>query len=375
MSSTSTATTSHPVPQATDDNPVVTIVIGMAGSGKTTLMKQLLQYQSKYKKSSYSINLDPAVTYLPYSPNIDIRDTVRYKDVMKQYGLGPNGGILTSLNLFATRFDQVLNIIDRRKSTLSHLFIDTPGQIEVFTWSASGTIITDSIASTVPTVLLYIVDTPRNESPSTFMSNMLYACSIMYKTQLPFLLVFNKSDVCSSNTIELWMNDIDEFTAALKSDESYMSSLTRSMSLVLNQFYDTIKCVSVSSITGDGFDTLFEMVEQLKMEYYNDYVPIIQQKLDAKIAQENLIKQANIDKLNTDLLESRGQTVVIQGNTTTDDIIDSDSESIDDTDYDTIEQRDNDERDYNEFMERLTITEQLQMKRDQRAVKQAAQQK
>ena len=32
---------------------------------------------------------------------------VNYKNVMKQYGLGPNGGILTSLNLFATRFDQV----------------------------------------------------------------------------------------------------------------------------------------------------------------------------------------------------------------------------------------------------------------------------
>jgi len=26
---------------------------------------------------------------------------------MKQYGLGPNGGILTASNLFATRFDQV----------------------------------------------------------------------------------------------------------------------------------------------------------------------------------------------------------------------------------------------------------------------------
>ncbi len=33
---------------------------------------------------------------------------VNYKNVMKQYGLGPNGGILTSLNLFATRFDQVI---------------------------------------------------------------------------------------------------------------------------------------------------------------------------------------------------------------------------------------------------------------------------
>ena len=38
----------------------------------------------------------------------DIRDTVKYKEVMKQYQLGPNGGIVTSLNLFATRFDQVL---------------------------------------------------------------------------------------------------------------------------------------------------------------------------------------------------------------------------------------------------------------------------
>ena len=38
---------------------------------------------------------------------MDIRDTVNYKNVMKQYGLGPNGAILTSLNLFATRFDQV----------------------------------------------------------------------------------------------------------------------------------------------------------------------------------------------------------------------------------------------------------------------------
>ena len=53
------------------------------------------------------MNLDPAVMTLPYGANIDIRDTVRYKEVMKQFNLGPNGGILTSLNLFATKFDEV----------------------------------------------------------------------------------------------------------------------------------------------------------------------------------------------------------------------------------------------------------------------------
>ena len=37
-----------------------------------------------------------------------------YKQVMAQYGLGPNGGIVTSLNLFATRFDQVMGFIEKR---------------------------------------------------------------------------------------------------------------------------------------------------------------------------------------------------------------------------------------------------------------------
>lgn len=53
------------------------------------------------------MNLDPAVKSVPFGANIDIRDTVDYKEVMRQYQLGPNGAIMTSLNLFATRFDQV----------------------------------------------------------------------------------------------------------------------------------------------------------------------------------------------------------------------------------------------------------------------------
>lgn len=58
--------------------------------------------------SGYVINLDPAVTNLPFGANIDIRDTVRYKEVMKQYNIQANGAILTSFNLFATKFDQVI---------------------------------------------------------------------------------------------------------------------------------------------------------------------------------------------------------------------------------------------------------------------------
>lgn len=58
----------------------------------------------------------------------------------------------------------------------SYVLLDTPGQIEIFTWSASGAIITDAVAASFPTVVAYVIDTARTTAPATFMSNMLYAC-------------------------------------------------------------------------------------------------------------------------------------------------------------------------------------------------------
>lgn len=81
----------------------------------------------------YVINLDPAVLNVPFESNIDIRDAVNYEEVMRQYNLGPNGGILTSLNLFATKVDQVIGLLEKRaqpdptgeKKPLQHILIDT----------------------------------------------------------------------------------------------------------------------------------------------------------------------------------------------------------------------------------------------------------
>ena len=146
----------------------------MAGSGKTSLIQRLNSHLHAKKTSPYIINLDPAVTHVPYSPNIDIRDTVKYKNVMKEYNLGPNGAILTACNLFATRFDQVMGLLEKPRATpLDYVITDTPGQIEIFTWSASGQIITELMASSFPTLIAYVIDTPRCLNPQTFMSNML----------------------------------------------------------------------------------------------------------------------------------------------------------------------------------------------------------
>ena len=85
----------------------------MAGSGKTSFVQRIHAHLHQKERPTYLVNLDPAVYQVPFDPNIDIRDTVNYKEVMKQYGLGPNGGIVTSLNLFATKFDQVSQLPPR----------------------------------------------------------------------------------------------------------------------------------------------------------------------------------------------------------------------------------------------------------------------
>ena len=245
------------------------IVLGMAGSGKTTFVEKLEEEIANKDKESYIINLDPAVMDTLYEPNLDIRDTVKYKEVMTSNNLGPNGAILTCLNLFSTNIDKVISILEPKKD-LDFIVIDTPGQLEVFSWSASGKLIADSFSLLYPSILIYIIDMPRCNNPNTFSSNMLYALSIMYKMKLPLLIAFNKSDLAKDSKVIEWMNDYESLQAELKKKDDYMSTFSSSLSLLLNEFYKTIKFVKVSSKTGEGFDELIKMCDDIKSKYQDE---------------------------------------------------------------------------------------------------------
>ncbi len=290
------------LPSMSREGPMVVLVIGMAGAGKSTLMHRINLSVNESKKRSYFINLDPAVNSVPYAANIDIRDTVNYKEVMSQYGLGPNGGILTSLNLFSTRFDQVIQLLEKRADTLDYIFIDTPGQIEVFTWSAGGQIISEILGATFPTCILYVVDTPRCTSPTTFMSNMLYASSILFKTFLPVVCTFNKEDVVPSKFAQEWIEDFEAYQEALDADEgeSYIGPLNRSLSLALSEFYKSMKTCGVSALTGEGIGDLFRAIEAAKTEFKETFVPEIARRLADKKQQEAVKRDEDLAKLQQD---------------------------------------------------------------------------
>jgi GTPase SAR1 family protein len=63
----------------------ITQILTRLGSGKTTFMQRLNVHLHTQRKPPYVLNLDPAVITIPYEANIDIRDSINYKEVMKQY--------------------------------------------------------------------------------------------------------------------------------------------------------------------------------------------------------------------------------------------------------------------------------------------------
>lgn len=311
--------------------PICILNIGMAGSGKSALMQRLQSECNRRGDTSYVINLDPAVHRVPFDPQVDIRDTIDYRRVMEEFHLGPNGAIMTCLNLFTTKFGQVLELLEKRapsilndadenatgKATgnaeedhedalvpLDYILVDTPGQIEVFTWSASGSIITTSLASTYPTILLYIIDTSKCTSPVTFMSNMLYACSIMYRTRLPLVIALNKCDVQSGEFAVEWMKDFEAFQQAMEGNEEqmgYMGSLVMSMGLVLEEFYEQLSVVCCSAVTGQGMEELFDAFQDAADEYYSEYLPDLKKAHMKQTFEEKARQKESMERLMQDL--------------------------------------------------------------------------
>ncbi|XP_024516946.1 GPN-loop GTPase QQT2 [Selaginella moellendorffii] len=82
------------------------------------------------------------------SPRLEIHAMKQWPRVLQQTEW-------TSLNLFATKIDE---IVEKRDNEVDYVLIYTPGQIEIFTWSASGAIVTEAFACTFPSSVICVVD-------------------------------------------------------------------------------------------------------------------------------------------------------------------------------------------------------------------------
>jgi len=90
------------------------------------------------------------------------------------------------------KFEKIIKRIKKTTNEYNYVILDTLDPMKAITWSAGGSIIMELLASEFSTIITFVIDTARNVNFVTFMFNMLYACFILYKTNLPFIIVMNK---------------------------------------------------------------------------------------------------------------------------------------------------------------------------------------
>jgi hypothetical protein len=54
------------------------------------------------------VNIDPANDHLPYPCAVNIADLITLDDVMEEYGLGPNGGMMYCMEYLEKNLDWLL---------------------------------------------------------------------------------------------------------------------------------------------------------------------------------------------------------------------------------------------------------------------------
>jgi len=230
-------------------------VTGTAGSGKSMLTSKILEYYQKNGVFASVLNLDPGVESLPYSPDVDVRDYVDIVQIMKQYDLGPNGSMIMANDLIATKIEDIQNEIHGVNP--DYLIVDTPGQIELFAYRASGPFFIQNIDAGEKTNI-FLYDGTMIVSPNNFISISLLATSIKLRLGLPTINVMTKTDLIPDKIDQVlkWSSDPISLEEELKTLEGETYSLATDILRTLNIGEFAGDLIPISNLTGEGMVNL-----------------------------------------------------------------------------------------------------------------------
>jgi len=233
----------------------VTYIIGTAGSGKSLLTSTFVDWLQMKNLQVISVNLDPGVITLPYTPDVDVRNYVSIEEIIRKYGLGPNGSIIMAADLIALQIDTLRSDIEAFNA--DYVVVDTPGQMELFAFRASGPYIAEELCYD-PKALIYLFDASFSSNPLNYVSNMFLAVAVRTRFLLPQLYVLSKVDLLPTDRVEAildWGSETENLDIAidaeLKGNRRLLSfEIERLIKRTLNIGFDLIP---ISSKTLDGF--------------------------------------------------------------------------------------------------------------------------
>ncbi len=234
----------------------IIFVTGTAGAGKSLLVSKIYEYYTSNGAFAAILNLDPGVENLPYSCDIDVRDHVDIISLMKQYDLGPNGALIMANDLIASKIDKIQDEIANVNP--DYLLIDTPGQIELFAYRASGPFLVENLDAEEK-VNIFLYDGSLITTPVNFVSIALLATSIKLRLKISTINLITKTDLVGAKMKEIlqWSTNLKSLETAISDEadgETYTLTTNILRSLNFGGFAQGL--IPISSVTGEGMVNL-----------------------------------------------------------------------------------------------------------------------
>lgn len=239
------------------------VMLGPAGSGKSTLTATFGKWL--YKEMGFKVcyvNLDPGVKHLPYEPDYDVRSIITVEDVMERETLGPNGAIIRCMDILVERAREIVNEINKLR--VDFRLIDTPGQMEPFTFRKTGPELISELLKTGSVINIFLVDLGLASSVSDLLVVELMGLVVQLRLLAPTLIVLNKADkLKTSLDIDRLLTDPDYLVSKLKNEvRGTISDLALSLWNVFSQYSQSSRLVKVSAKTGEGFESLYDLIHE-----------------------------------------------------------------------------------------------------------------
>ncbi len=242
----------------------IIFIIGTAGSGKSLLTSSFGEWLINQKQDVAIVNLDPGATSLPYTPDIDVREYVSVDDIMENYGLGPNGALIMAADLIADKAAKIGEELEILNPDI--VLVDTPGQMELFAFRASGPYIVNELTKEEKAII-YLFDSVFSTNPLNYVSNMFLSSAVFTRFLLPQIHVLSKCDLLPEeelNHVLCWSEDVASLERSI--DERLDNTkrlLTRNLMHAIYSIGLNFDLVPVSSRTNEGMTDLNAYIERI----------------------------------------------------------------------------------------------------------------
>ena len=172
------------------------LVIGPAGSGKSTFCHLIQEHCDATKRTVHIVNLDPAAEHFSYRPTLDIRDLVSVDDVMEELDLGPNGALVYAMEYLLENSEWLEEELDGYGPD-DYLLFDCPGQIELYTHLPVFRQLVNGVLRkfNYSVCCVNVIDSQFIADASKFLSASLVSLSAMMSLELPHINVLSKVDI------------------------------------------------------------------------------------------------------------------------------------------------------------------------------------